>query len=241
MDLIRTLVETVPAQKELRPLSELTLIPNFFSPEECKVFIKLSEVVELEQLTTRKRLQFDSQELADWWWQRLQPKFKYSEQVDKWGNLWTAFGLNTHFRLGRYDEKDEFSKHEDGYYQPQYNIRSFTTAMVYLNTVPVENGGATYFMEHGFRIQPMEGLGCVFVVDDLLHSGEPLLKGQKYLLRTDVMYRCETMKQPELQQRIFELKTQAGDLEDAGKELESVKVWDQIFKLECQLERPSCS
>lgn len=237
MDVVIKQLVLSEQKEKLYPIKDVTLIPQFFTPNECKMIISLTETNELEQLSTRKRLQFDSQELADWWWKRLQPYFNYAIQKDQHGNTWEAIGLNPHFRLARYGPNDEFSKHEDGYFHLEYNVRSFTTAMVYLNTVPVENGGSTYFMDHGFRIHPLEGLCCVFVVDDLLHCGEKLKAGEKYLLRSDVMYRCDNLKQPEIHQQVFALKNQANELEGKGyeAELKACKIWDEIFKLEVRL------
>jgi hypothetical protein len=236
---IKELIMLPERKEKLYPIKDVTLIPKFLSDEECQKIISLTESNDLEQLTTRKRLQFDSEDLAEWWWQRLQPHFNYFTQTDKYGNVWTAFRLNEHFRLAKYEVNDEFSKHEDGYYHPEYNVRSFTTAMIYLNTVPPENGGSTYFLEHGLRIHPLEGLCCVFVVDDLMHCGEKLRKGQKYLLRSDVMYRCDNLKQPEIHQQVFHLKRQAIDLEGKGQdaELKACKLWDDIFRLEGNLKR----
>lgn len=77
---------------------------------------------------------------------------------------------------------------------------------IYLNSVPEELKGATRILEHlphhgnywdGVeelkaiaKIQPVQGSASVFR-DTLWHDGEELLGGEKYLLRTDVVYERE--------------------------------------------------
>ena len=76
------------------------------------------------------------------------------------------------------------------------------TVNVYMNDVPREHGGATRFFpdetpsrfspgEAVLSVQPEAGLGVVFRQPpgaELLHDGELLTGGTKYLFRSDVMY-----------------------------------------------------
>jgi hypothetical protein len=68
------------------------------------------------------------------------------------------------------------------------------TINIYLNTVPDDAGGATRFLkEEGGEwevisaTQPVLGTGVIFR-DDVWHDGAPVLSGEKFLLRTDIMY-----------------------------------------------------
>jgi hypothetical protein len=77
---------------------------------------------------------------------------------------------------------------------------------IYLNTVPESLKGATRILEHlphhgnywdGVeelkaiaKIQPVQGSASVFR-DTLWHDGEELLGGEKYLLRTDIVFERE--------------------------------------------------
>ena len=76
---------------------------------------------------------------------------------------------------------------------------------IYLNDVPEENKGATRILQHPYpeyqpdprtlltvlgKIQPVQGTASVFR-ETLWHDGEELLAGEKYLLRTDLMYERE--------------------------------------------------
>jgi hypothetical protein len=65
---------------------------------------------------------------------------------------------------------------------------------IYLNTVPEDAGGATRFLkEEGDEwevisaTQPVLGTGVIFR-DDVWHDGAPVFSGEKFLLRTDIMY-----------------------------------------------------
>merc|ERR1712097_100068 len=113
-------------------------------------------------------------------------------------------GLNECFRLAKYHPGHRFGAHVDAWFERSNDERSFYTLNLYTNTVAEEHGGRTrFFAEHERRRQPKEngvdlavrpetGLAVLFQqppADSLLHDGEELTGGVKYLLRTDVMYR----------------------------------------------------
>src|SRR6185503_9815694 len=107
--------------------------------------------------------------------------------------IWTPVAFNERLRLYRYDIGQQFDWHRDGYFQRPNGERSFFTFMVYLNDD--FEGGATSFSDDGFgfpggmlRITPPKGMGLLFH-HPILHRGDPVTTGRKYVLRTDVMYR----------------------------------------------------
>jgi predicted 2-oxoglutarate/Fe(II)-dependent dioxygenase YbiX len=106
---------------------------------------------------------------------------------------WTRVAFNERLRLYRYDIGQQFDWHRDGYFQRPNGERSFFTFMVYLNDD--FDGGATSLSDDGFgfpggmlRITPAKGMGLLFH-HPILHRGDPVTTGHKYVLRTDVMYR----------------------------------------------------
>jgi len=176
---------------------------------------------------------FNSPELASWLWKRLEPIYDYPRITDEYGDIWQSYGLNSMFRFVRYDENDEFFPHEDGFYQEDFDKRSFATAIVYLNDVDEERGGSTEFLHHSIKLFPKEGLGFVFLVDGIFHKGSTLKTGVKYILRSDVMYRAKSLKNPVLKKKIFKVFKEADDLEGVdGKETECNDLWTKCFELQ---------
>lgn len=98
---------------------------------------------------------------------------------------------------------DRFGAHCDAAYHRDSQEKSFYTANIYLNDVLAGSGGATRFWEETtcgsdndrllvLSINPEAGLGVLFRQPSdefLLHDGEELKSGLKYLFRSDVMYR----------------------------------------------------
>lgn len=105
---------------------------------------------------------------------------------------WTAIGVNERLRFYRYDVGQQFDWHRDGYFERDYGERSVLTFMIYLNEeftggeTTIE--GLTSAGLSDDKVVPKTGLALVFA-HPLLHKGEPVTEGRKYVLRTDVMYR----------------------------------------------------
>lgn len=118
---------------------------------------------------------------------------------------WEAIGLNECWRLAKYHPGDQFMCHCDGAFERHASLEmSMLSATIYLNDGYC--GGKTRFYlsddpyfecradfgEPDFEIVPKTGMcllfrqppGCTY-----WHDGQALASGQKYLLRSDVMYR----------------------------------------------------
>ena len=179
-------------------------IARFFSADECEDYIRLGEGTGFEEapITTARgmimmkdvrnndRVMFDDPPRAEALYRRLVghlgPRFQ---------KKWTPVGLNERLRLYRYDVGQQFDWHHDGYFERPTGERSFFTFMIYLNDD--FEGGATSFSDDRFatggviRITPAKGMALLFH-HPILHRGDPVTAGRKYVLRTDVMYRrCE--------------------------------------------------
>lgn len=94
-------------------------------------------------------------------------------------------GLFRPLRIYRYQVGQHFGLHQDQSYQRHDGARSLLTLMVYLDDS--FDGGETDFPEQNERITPVRGEGLWFQ-HMLLHSGRPVLRGVKHVLRTDVLY-----------------------------------------------------
>ena len=166
-------------------------IDSFLMKNECLELISISENHGFEEaaintsygqeifkdIRNNDRIFFDDEILA----KRLMNKLDrfLSEEILGWRLL----GLNERFRFYRYTEEQYFKWHRDGSYKRDLGEQSFITFLVYLNEE--FEGGETKFQ--GFEIEPKEGTALLFP-HQLLHQGNAVKAGVKYVIRTDVMY-----------------------------------------------------
>jgi len=94
-----------------------------------------------------------------------------------------AVGLNERFRLYRYAPSQRFSWHSDGAFRRDDGEVSLLTFMIYLNDD--YRGGTTRFEDA--EVIGRAGMALVFR-HELQHEGATVVAGQKYALRSDVMY-----------------------------------------------------
>jgi predicted 2-oxoglutarate/Fe(II)-dependent dioxygenase YbiX len=177
-------------------------IAGFLSAAECDDYIRLGEATGFEEapITTSRgmmmmkdvrnndRVMIDDPARALALYRRVS-----DDLAPRFQRTWTPVAFNERLRLYRYDIGQQFDWHRDGYFQRPNGERSFFTFMVYLNDD--FDGGATSFSDDGFgfpggmlRITPAKGMGLLFH-HPILHRGDPVTTGRKYVLRTDVMYR----------------------------------------------------
>lgn len=191
--------------------SKLTVYNDLLTPEECQQFLTKFHESKTEKMCNRQRLKFDDKELAANLWKRIHKNYPYAKLTDQFGDKWKVSHLNQRFRLTHYEPGQEFGPHFDGTYEAQYDVQSFATLTVYLNHD--FEGGFTHFIDYGIHVAPKRGRAFLFVVDSVLHEGQKVSEGYKYILRTDVMYKCTKMRKPDLRRQIFELKQANEDLE----------------------------
>eukprot|EP00754_Rhynchopus_humris_P036533 Rhum_TRINITY_DN18648_c0_g1::Rhum_TRINITY_DN18648_c0_g1_i1::g.167935::m.167935 len=113
---------------------------------------------------------------------------------------WRRTGVNASLRFCKYDAGGVFMPHYDGIYLEDVNNRSLWTIMVYLNGS--FEGGATRFLDASApdfvpegpepcpvlaTLKPREG-DCVCFPVSLYHEGQSVTAGEKYILRSDVMF-----------------------------------------------------
>ncbi|MEO1270310.1 MAG: 2OG-Fe(II) oxygenase [Myxococcota bacterium] len=121
------------------------------------------------------------------WTQVLMARLDDHLPAGLWGNDPT--GLNTLLRIQHYRVDEHFSLHTDGAYHDQESGDvSQLTLLVYLND-GFEGGETCFTLEDGEQIwvEPESGQALLFE-HDIEHEGCAVLSGEKYVLRTDVMY-----------------------------------------------------
>lgn len=186
-------------KEELDP-GKVLVLHDFLSGEECGALIRRSEGliyepgtvadVVIEEVRNNERVLVDDVTLAADLFRRAEP---FLPTVIEGHGL---VGFNERWRFYRYQPGQTFKPHRDGSY---FRISTFEesrlTFMIYLNEGMT--GGETRFftdMDQAFRgcpylsVEPKEGMALMFV-HAIWHEGAVVQSGQKYVLRTDVMYK----------------------------------------------------
>jgi hypothetical protein len=183
---------------------------------------------------------------------------------------WTLSSLNPCFRLCKYNPSGHFGPHYDSdYVLDPINHRSLKTFMIYLNSsgeteTASESGGFVggetnfcsshnlfYDSERDIYCSPSSSIisslapkagDCLVFDHQMLHEGAQVLSGQKYILRSDVMYvkgerDSNTMSEEEKrQERGIRMYYEGMRLEAAGDVDGGIALYRRAFKLCPELE-----
>ena len=186
--------------KEVLDPDKVLVIHDFLSGEECAALIRRSEDllyepgtvadVVIEEVHNNERVLVNDPLLTQDLFRRAEP---FLPVVIEGHGL---VGFNERWRFYRYRPGQTFKPHRDGsYLRPKSWEESQMTFMIYLNDGMT--GGETRFfadMEQVVQqrpylsVQPKEGMALVFL-HPIWHEGAVVHSGQKYVLRTDVMYK----------------------------------------------------
>lgn len=163
----------------------LKVIDNILSDEECKILMnkidnnKNSEHIANGSFANYKRIVLIDNDLCDVIFNRI----KHLLPNDK-----TYKRCNEYFRIAKYNTGGEFKIHRDGINQDKYGNRSYLTLNIFLND-NLEGGETDFYNDDKslrLSVKPKTGTGALFYSQQL-HSGNIVKKGNKYLLRTDIM------------------------------------------------------
>lgn len=181
---------------------EIGTITGFLSAAECDEYIRWGDTIGFEEATVstasgvlmmkrvrnNDRIMVDDPGRTQALYQRLSGLLPARFQ-----RIWVPVGLNERLRLYRYDVGPQFEWHRDGYFRRTNDEWSLFTFMVYLNDG--FESGATSFSIHEVGVAP-DGVLCVIPRKGMallfhhpvMHRGDPVTAGRKFVLRTDVMY-----------------------------------------------------
>lgn len=171
---------------------QIFTVADFYTPAECAAAIELAEGSGFadapinssfgpeirKDVRNNERVMIDDPILAAALYARI------GDYVPRQLGEWTVCGVNERFRYYRYDVGQQFDWHYDGAFERANGERSKLTFMIYLNEDFL--GGQTSF--ETVTVVPQSGM-ALFFVHAQLHKGQPVHRGRKYVLRTDVMYR----------------------------------------------------
>lgn len=186
---------------------QIFTVSNVLSSEECAEYIALTEnigytpagltvgqdeYVMTPQVRNNDRVILDDEERAADLWRRI------AEYVPATIDGWTAIGLNERLRFYRYEPGQRFAPHGDGLHFRKNGDCSRLTFMIYLND-GFEGGETRFYLCHDYlelfspdvvadvSVVPKMGMALCFL-HELRHEGTHLIRGTKYVLRSDVMY-----------------------------------------------------
>lgn len=184
--------------------NDIFVIHEFLTPAECQYYIIGSEsagygdapittasgFVMRKDIRNNDRAMIDDPALAAELFGRLRPFLPSNFRE------WLPVGVNERFRYYRYTAGQKFDWHFDGAFARENGEMSKYTFMIYLNDECT--GGETLFnlnkygpvrdSDASLRVKLTTGMALLFR-HDVLHTGDVVLSGTKYVLRTDVMYR----------------------------------------------------
>lgn len=180
--------------EEINVLNKIFQI-KFLSDDECtqiinvcekfgfsKAGISLGNNYHIIDHTQRKnsRIVIDDKIFAEKLWDKIKKcvteKNIYPEHY--------PIGINTRFRIYKYEETDYFNRHLDQSYYDNLNCFSLMSFIIYLNDDM--EGGETCFDD--LSIKPKTGNSIIF--DHYLWHNSTIIKnGIKYALRTDIMFK----------------------------------------------------
>ncbi|KAH8106753.1 hypothetical protein BXZ70DRAFT_246234 [Cristinia sonorae] len=193
---------------------QILLIDEFFSPEECKSFVRFIDTLPLE-LTVPKnkkyeadraneRISITSTEFANRLWEALQPHLPplpFPPTARKpAGAVHVPHSLNSNIRLYKYSPGQYFGCHyDDSVKDAMTGAKSEWTLLIYLTGEQdgVKGGETIFYKER--RGKPSEKVVAPLTRGTallhrhgnqcLLHEGSPVLPGaSKYVLRSDLMF-----------------------------------------------------
>jgi predicted 2-oxoglutarate/Fe(II)-dependent dioxygenase YbiX len=167
-------------------------IPSFLSADECDQLIELSESIGFKEadiqtkvgrqllanIRNNERVDYQSNEHAELYWQRLS-NMKLPSFEGK-----SAIALSPYFRFYKYLPGQKFNMHKDGRQHVGGNETLFTF-LIYLNEGCL--GGETLFRQGNLKVSPEKGSAIIFE-HHLWHQGVEVESGIKLVLRSDIVY-----------------------------------------------------
>jgi WD40 repeat protein len=197
--------------QHMLPDSSLTcfVIPSLFSPSECTELlnedIKNSFQKAIASYPTyyrnNERFVMDNEELANKLFQKVKPYLPQTittnSPIQAENGTWQLKELNSRLRFCKYAANQYFHRHLDGIHYRSATVQSKLTFMIYLNSATEFKGGRTLF----FKTKDTEEIwasyipkqGDLIVFDhNVWHEGEMLTEGEKFVLRSDILYSRDT-------------------------------------------------
>lgn len=190
--MLRSLATKVSAMNLVKLEENVFEVESFLSSEECDSLVELSESIGfksadvqtksgrqlLASIRNNERVDYQSDELAETYWRRLE---KLGLPCYEGKN---AIALSPYFRFYKYLPGQKFNMHKDGRQRVGAN-ETLYTFLVYLNEGCI--GGETLFRQGNLKVSPKKGAAVIFE-HHLWHQGVEVESGVKFVVRSDLVY-----------------------------------------------------
>jgi WD40 repeat protein len=193
--------------QNILPDTKLTcfVIPSLFSKIECEQLlntdIKNSFQKAISNYPTyyrnNDRFVLDDEELAKQLFEKVRPYLPETIEVNfaiqAENGIWHLKELNSRIRFCKYSANQYFHRHLDGVHYRNDTTQSKLTFMIYLNSATDFKGGRTLFFKtketNEIWASYIPKQGDLIIFDhNVWHEGEVLTKGEKFVLRSDILY-----------------------------------------------------
>lgn len=196
----------IPVQHIL-PNSGFTcfVIPSLFNQAECESLLSTNIKNSFQKAIANyptyyrnnDRLVLDNEALANELFQKVKPylpeTIELNSLIQSENGTWQLKELNSRLRFCKYSANQYFHRHLDGVHYRSDTVQSKLTFMIYLNSATEFTGGRTLF----FKTKDTDEIwasyipkqGDLIVFDhNVWHEGEVLSTGEKFVLRSDILY-----------------------------------------------------
>lgn len=184
------------------------MVPNLLTPEECQEIVGLGEeagMVKASEYVTRvsKRTKdYVNQELANSVFSKLPSELHSVVDVEPPYCGWGIHGVHPNWRISKYEREHSFPAHYDGADVQHYTdsegrrrrAESTHTVLIGLCEKSTYSGGETRFFlskdyDPGSMIDVELPIGgaLVFLQKGLLHAGQPISDGVKYIAQAGLL------------------------------------------------------
>jgi hypothetical protein len=181
------------------------VISSLFTQAECEALLRPDIKNSFQKANSNyptyyrnnDRLVIDNEALADQLFQKVKPYLPETIETDSAiqseTGTWQLQALNTRLRFCKYAANQYFHRHLDGIHYRSDIVQSKLTFMIYLNGASEFKGGRTLFYktkedsEVWATYIPQQGDLIVFD-HNVWHEGEVLSAGEKFVLRSDILY-----------------------------------------------------
>ena len=166
---------------------------------------------------------------------------------------WRVHSLNSRFRLCKYHTGGHFGPHYDSdFVVDPLRKRSLKTFMLYLND-SYEGGETNFVTSHDLHFDenaqiycsPSESVfaslkakrgDCLVFDHHLLHEGHQVIQGEKYIIRTDLMYEKDPCEETPQKEEALAIYLEGVRLEEDGLVDAAIQKYRKAFKMCPEIE-----